>query len=172
MKWLLIVPGCLIALVAVVALIGAMLPRHHVASRQVHFKRPATVVFGIISDFAAAPSWRPDVKSVEMLPLRDGKVVFRESGQNGALVMLVEQSTPPSRLVNRIVDNSAFGGTWTFELTPEAGGCRLAITERGEVYNPLFRVLGRFFFSPTATMERYLVALGAKIGEQVTPQPT
>jgi hypothetical protein len=156
----------------VIAVVGAMLPKGHVASRQAHFKRPATVVFGIISDFAAAPSWRPDVKSVEILPSRDGKVVFRESGKNGVLMMQLEESTPPSRLVNRIVDNSAFGGTWTFELSPEADGCRLDITERGEVYNPFFRVLGRFFFSPTATMERYLVALGAKLGEQITPQAT
>jgi hypothetical protein len=172
MKWLLIIPGCLLALVAVAALVGAMLPKGHVAARRAHLRQPADVVFSVISDFASAPSWRTDVKKVEMLPVRDGKIVYRESGKNGDLVMQVDESLPPTRLVSRIVDNTAFSGTWTYELSPESGGCRLAITERGEVYNPIFRLLGRIFFSPTETMEQYLVALGSKFGESVSPQPT
>jgi len=47
----------------------------------------------------------------------------------------------------------------------------VAITERGEVYHPIFRVLSRFFFSPTASIERYLTALGEKLGERTTPEP-
>jgi hypothetical protein len=170
MKWLLIIPGCLVALIAVAALIGAMLPKGHVAARQARLRQPADVVFRIVSDFASGPTWRPGVKKVEVLPPRDGKAVYREWGENGALVMQVDESAPPTRLVSRIVDNGAFGGTWTYELTPEGEGCRLTITERGEVYNPLFRLLGRLFFSPTAPMEKYLIALGLKLGEQVTPQ--
>jgi hypothetical protein len=172
MKWLLIIPGCLAALIALAALIGAMLPKGHIAARQAHLRQPADVVFRVISDFVSAPTWRPGVKKVEVLAPRDGKSLYREWGENGALVMQVEESAPPNRLVSRIVDNPAFGGTWTFELTPEGDGCRLAVTERGEVYNPLFRLLGRLFFSPTATMEKYLIALGTKLGEQVTPQAT
>ena len=83
--------------------------------------------------------------------------------------MMIITSDPPHRLVSQIVDNKSFGGTWTYEITPTAGGCEFTITERGEIYNPIFRVFARFVFSYTATMETYLKQLGAKFGEDVEP---
>ena len=62
-----------------------------------------------------------------------------------------------AELVTRIADTGlAFGGSWTFALQPAASGTRLSITENGEVYNPLFRVMSRFVFGHTATIDRYL----------------
>ena len=75
---------------------------------------------------------------------------------------IVEQA-PPSRLVTRVADGLPYGGTWTFELAPEGGGTRLTITEHGEVYNPIFRVLARFVFGHAATMEAYLEDLAARL---------
>ena len=60
----------------------------------------------------------------------------------------------------RIADpDLPFGGTWTYELKPDGGGTQLVITERGEVYNPIFRFMSRFVFSHTATMERFVASL-------------
>ncbi len=170
MTWLLIALGSIPLLIAMLALVGAFLPKGHVASRKARFRQSPDAVFRVITDFASAPSWRSGVAGVEMLPPRDGKPSFREKGRNGSTTYVVDESTAPKRLVTRIVDNSAFGGTWTFELTPEPAGCHLAITERGEVYNPIFRVLGRLFFSQTATMEAYLRSLGQKLGEDGVPE--
>jgi hypothetical protein len=76
---------------------------------------------------------------------------------------IVEQA-PPHRLVSRVADPGLpYGGTWTFELAPEGGGTRLTITERGEVHNPVFRVLARFVFGYAATMEAYLEDLAARL---------
>jgi hypothetical protein len=161
--------GIVATVVAIVVVVGWFLPKDHVAARRVHFHQPVDAVFAVITDFAAGASWRP-LKSVELLPPRAGKPSFREEGAHGALTYLVEELAPPRKLVTRIVDNAAFGGTWTYELTPEAAGCQLAITERGEVYNPIFRFVGHFFLSQTATIEAYLAALGAKLGESVTPE--
>jgi hypothetical protein len=59
-----------------------------------------------------------------------------------------------------------FGGTWTFEVTPIGdGGSVVRITEDGEVYNPVFRFVSRYFMGYTATIDSYLKALGAKFGE-------
>ena len=41
-------------------------------------------------------------------------------------------------------------------------GTRVSITERGEVYNPIFRFLSRFVFGHTGTMETYLRDLARK----------
>ena len=169
MKWTLVVLGSLVSLVLVIVVVGLILPQSHVASRRARFKRSAASLFPVLTDFGAFPTWRPGVTKVEMLAPREAKTSFRETGTQGALTFVVEEVTPPKRLVTRVVDNSAFGGTWTFELVDQGDDCEVAITERGEVYNPVFRVMSRLFFSQTATLEGYLRALGTKMGEQVEP---
>jgi hypothetical protein len=171
MRWILLLLGCVVLIAGLIVLVGSLLPRSHIASRQAHYHQSMETVFQTIGDFAAAATWRTDIKKVDILPPRDGKETFQEHGKNGPLAMTVEEKAPPHRLVTRIVDQPSFGGTWTYELTPESSGCRLSITERGEVYNPVFRFLGKFFFSYTDTMEQYLIALGNKFGEHVTPEP-
>ena len=57
-----------------------------------------------------------------------------------------------------------FGGTWTYELTPTAGGTSLRITEDGEVYNPVFRFMSRFVFTHHATIDTYLTDMGKRLG--------
>jgi hypothetical protein len=52
-----------------------------------------------------------------------------------------------------------FGGTWTYELEPVAGGTSVTLTEDGEVYNPLFRVMQKLFFSPYRTIDTFLANL-------------
>ncbi|PYP70520.1 MAG: hypothetical protein DMD41_14750, partial [Gemmatimonadetes bacterium] len=77
-------------------------------------------------------------------------------------------AVPPRRLVRRIADPKLpFGGTWTWEITAAPGGSTLTITEDGEIYNPIFRFVARFILGYTGTMESYLKALAARLGEQV-----
>jgi uncharacterized protein YndB with AHSA1/START domain len=97
--------------------------------------------------------------------------VFREHQGNEAVTYRVEKIDAPRVLVTRIADtNLPWGGSWTYELTPAGEGTLLTITERGEVYNPIFRFMSRFVFSHTATIDTYLRALGAKLGEATTPE--
>ena len=81
-------------------------------------------------------------------------------GGDGTIAFEAQESEPPRRLVTRITDKTLpFGGAWTFTLQPVDGGTKLTITENGEVYNPLFRVMSRFVFGHTATIDRYLTDL-------------
>jgi hypothetical protein len=48
-----------------------------------------------------------------------------------------------------------FGGAWTLEVKPVAAGTELTITEDGEIYNPIFRVLSKVVFSPYWTIDTY-----------------
>jgi uncharacterized protein YndB with AHSA1/START domain len=170
LKWILLPLGTLVALLVIVTVVGWFLPKAHVASRSAIYRRPPAVVFDAISDVGAGAAWRPDVTRVEMLPPIDGHVRFREIGRSGRVVMQVERVTRPTTMVTRIADPSQpFGGTWTFELAPADHGTRLTITERGEVYNVIFRAVGRFVIGHTATIDAYLKALGNKFGEVVTP---
>lgn len=167
MKYALIVLAVLIALVLIVLAVGAMLPVKHIASRQVTLRQPAAKVFALINDPSAFPSWRSKLKTVEMLPERNGHRVFRETGGDGAILYEVDTVIPNERLVTRIADPSLpFGGKWTYELVPSGESTTLRITEDGEVYNPLFRFVSRFIIGHHATLDRYLRDVARRFGEE------
>ena len=169
MRWLLIVGSVVAALIAIVVIGGMMLPQSHVATRSVSLDAAPDVVWATITDVAAFPSWRPGVTATEVLPQRDGHFAWLETSGSDAITFERVESDPPRRMVSRIAPGLPFGGDWIFELTPDDRGTRLTITERGEVYNPVFRFMSRFIFGHTKTMDDYLRALGKKHGQEVTP---
>jgi len=168
MRWILLIVAALAALVAIVVVVGALLPQNHVAARRVRLSAPPDRVFAVISDVGATASWRKDISSIDMLPAEGGNTMFREQQRGGdAVTYRVEALEPPRRMLVRIADTGLpFGGTWTYEVAPaSSGGSEVTITERGEVYNPVFRFMSRFVFSHYATIDGYLRALGTKLGE-------
>ena len=129
--------GALAALVLALFGYGKTLPVAHVASRSKRIPARPTIVWGLINDPVATKGWAGDTKTE-----------------------VVEQDEP-RLLVTKIVGESAYGGTWTFEIAPEGhDASTVTITERGEVYNPAFRVLSRYVFGQTRSIESYLVKLG------------
>jgi Polyketide cyclase / dehydrase and lipid transport len=172
MKIIVLVLAALAGLILLMALIGAGLPRAHQATRTALLHRPPSEVYAVIRDFAAMPSWRSSLPGVEILPPRDGHACFREISRHRPITYIVLEDKAPEKLVTQIADaNLPFGGTWTYQISPEANGSRVRITERGEVKNTLFRFLARFVFGYTGTMEAYLRDLGKKFGEPVAPAP-
>ena len=171
MRWILIAVVVLGALVSIVAGVGALLPKGHVASRTARLRQPAEAVWSAITDYAGAPSWRTELARVERLPDRNGHEVWSEVSKRGEVMPLETlESVPPRRLVRKIADPKLpFGGAWTIEITPSDSGSDLRITENGEVYNPIFRFISRFVIGHTATIDGYLKALGKRFGEEIVP---
>lgn len=163
-RWGLSIAGALALIVLVVLVVGYLLPVAHVASRQATLTAPPDRVFAVLTEVTAFPVWRHDVQTVEVLsaePLR-----WRERGANGDITFEVQERLVPTRLVTRIADPTLpFGGTWTFELVPEGTGTRLTVTERGEVYNPVFRFVSRFIIGHAGSIEQYLAALEDRISK-------
>ena len=141
MKWVLRIVVALIAIVGLLALVGYFLPVNHEASRSAEFNKPPQEVFALISDLPNYKQWWPE---------------------NETKVAVVE-SVAPTRFVTKIVDETAFGGTWTIDVAPLTKGSRVTVTERGEVYNVIFRTLSKFVFGHTATMECFLTAAQKKL---------
>jgi hypothetical protein len=171
MKWILIAAGALVVLVVLVALVGSMLPARHHATRKARFRVSPEALYAVL---AGPPDWRTGVKSFGVLPDQDGRKRWWEEDSHRQKVTyeLVEEK-PPTRLVTRIADRGLpFGGAWTFEIAPAAGGgSELRIQEDGEVYNVIFRFLARFFFGYTASIEGYLRDLATKFGEPISIEP-
>jgi hypothetical protein len=131
----------LLAVVGVVALIGYFLPVHHEATRSAEFRKPPAEVFALVSDLKNYQTWWAE----------------------GTVKVAVVESVAPSRFVTKIVDETAFGGTWTIEIAPVANGSRVTVTERGEIYNLIFRTLSRFVFGYTSTIDSFLAAARTKL---------
>ena len=161
-----------LALVAgIVALLGARLPKTHVASRFIVLRKPQQDIYAVVRDFASAPKWRPDVKQVEVEAQPGGPVYFREVGKNGTINYELTEDVPGERMVTRIRDTDlGYSDQWTYTFAPENGGTRVTIREDGEVSNVIFRFMSRYVFGQTATMDGYLDSLSKRFGEQATPQ--
>jgi len=172
MRWVLGTLGVLVAVVLVVYVVGLLLPKSHVASTSARYAASPDAIWTTLTDVSAFPQWRGDVSRVEILPDENGQRGWREFGKQGTVTYRVVEAVPSRRLVSRIADpDLPYGGSWTYELTPADSGTRLTITERGEVYNPIFRFVSRFIMGYTATMNGMLRAIGAKHGETIAPEP-
>lgn len=171
MKWALIALGAVAALLAIVVVVGALLPRDHIAIMQARIAAPPRLVWQSITDPAAFPSWRSDVKSVEMLPPGPAGPSWREHSSSGAITMVVDTAVAPSHLTTRIADkNLPFGGTWNYVIEPQGDSAsEVTIIEKGEVYNPVFRFVSRVVLGNTATIDTYLRALSKRFGPEVRP---
>lgn len=158
-----------IALILIMAVLGLFISKTHTATRRVQYNQPADVVWTAIADFASYPSWRKEITETKRLDDRDGQPVWQEVRARGDVMnMQVVAFDPPRRMVTKVVDNSMFGGTWTWEVEPT--GQRLStitITEDGEIYNPIFRFVARVFMGYRATMDGVHRALAEKFGETI-----
>jgi hypothetical protein len=141
MKWILWTIVALVGFVGALALIGYFMPVGHEASRSADFNKPPDQVFALMSDPATYRQW-----------------------WNGATVKSeVVETVAPSKIVTKVVGETQFGGTWTIDIAPTPNGSRMTITERGEIYNPVFRVLAKNVFGYTSTMEGCLEAAKKKL---------
>jgi hypothetical protein len=141
MKWALRTVVLLVAIAGAIALVGFFLPVAHEASKSAEFNKPPEAVFALLSDINNYGSWW------------DGADVKSE----------VVESVPPARIVTKVVGETQFGGMWTIEIAPIPTGSRVTITERGEIYNVVFRALAKFVFGYTSTMESCLQAAQRKL---------
>lgn len=147
MRWVIGVIGTAIVAIGAIALAGYFLPVGHEASRTAEFSRPPAEVHALVSKLQDYPAWWPEA----------------------ATAVEIVENMPPTRLVTRIVGETAFGGTWTMAIEPTPGGSRLTITERGEIYNPIFRTLARFVFGYTSTMDSCLEAVARELNRSSPP---
>ena len=159
--------GGVLLLAGVMALIGSMLPKAHVASRSILLHRSPQEVYAVVRDFSSAPKWRADVKRMEV----ETPVYFREVGKHGTVNYELVEDVPAQRMVTRIRDTDlGYAGQWTYSFTPESGGTRVTIREDGEVSNVLFRFMSRYVFGQTSTIDSYLTSLAKHFGEEAAPQ--
>ena len=170
-KWILRVTVVVVAAVVALLSAGMLLPRDHVAASAVTLRQRPESVWAVVRDLGGVPRWWPEVATAARVADPAGREVWRQEVGGFPMTFVVTDTAVPLRLVTAIEapPGSAFGGTWSYELTPADGGTRVTVMEAGWIANPLFRVmakLGGFH----RTIDGYLTALGARFGEAVTPE--
>lgn len=175
MTWrrvLLLVGAIVVLAIAVVLVVGALMPRTHVAASSIVLHQPVDTVWAAVRDFERLPDWWKGVSRVERVAGAGGGEVWAQHAPTGTLTIAVESADPPRRLVTRIVADSsaAFGGTWTYELTPTDGGTRVTVTEAGYINNPFFRFVANLLVGLHGTADSYLRGLAGRFGEVVEPE--
>ena len=169
--WLVVLLLALAAGLAVALVAGHRLPAAHVACVRARYRTPPDEVWGTITNLLVAPNWRSKLRQVERLPDHEGKQMWVEVSRRWRLPLEFEVVDPGRTLVTRIVgEDLPFRGSWTYELTPDEGGCLLTITEEAEVHSQTLRFFAHYVFGTHATAARYLRDLGRKLGQKVKPE--
>jgi len=159
-------------LAAVILAIGLALPKNPRAESRVSLETSPEEVWSVIRDPAALVEIWPELKSARQVQGAGGREVWEQNAGGFSMRLIIESSNPPRRLVTRIDadEKAAFGGTWTYTLTPTGNhGTTVSIVEDGYVNNPVFRVM-MSLIGKHRTLDGYLKALADKFDEAVKPE--
>lgn len=168
MKWLAIILGGLIILLALIWIAGSSLPREHRAASRITLRRPVDSVWAVVRDpMALKGVWR-ELTSVSQHTDGQGREVWEEKVGGFDLRLIVAESQPPERLVMNVDSppGASFGGRWVYQLSPTAGGTTVQVAEEGWIGPAPFRLMSKLI-GYHRSVDGYLSALAAKFGEDV-----
>jgi len=176
MKTLLRVVLYLVGILAFLGLaafaIGATMPVDHSVSVTDTVAAPPAKVFAIITDIAAGPTWRKEVKSVNVLPRSNGRDVWVEDMGGGMTMhfLAVTTAVPGANGhgVRKVeLDDPSYGGTWTYEVNPgpTPNTSTLKITEDGYIKPAFYRFMMAYIFGPTKYLKLYMTELQADVAK-------
>lgn len=138
--------------------LGAREPLDHTVAAERVLPVPLDSVWARLHDFAAYPSWRPELDLVKVEPAGGDTLVYREfiRGREG-MAFRVEQRLAPRRLVVRnISEKLPMAQLWEYELAAEPGGTRVLLRETGTVNSVSLRFYFRYINSHTESVESRL----------------
>ncbi len=174
MKWFFIVPVAVLFFgILFLVVLGLFQPIKHSVKRSMYLRQKPETVFSLLDNAAELPKWSSAIAKVEPLPDENGKKVARFTLKWGNRQMIMKQLEchAPTRLVSQMSQESGpVLGTWTYEITPEKEGCRISLTEDGELKNPTFRAVTKLRGSD-ATINQTLNDLAKRFGESAEIAP-
>jgi hypothetical protein len=149
--------------VVVVYIDGVTLPVNHSTTVIQTIAAPPERVFAQIANVAAGASWRPEVKTVTLLPPDQGRDRWVEDlGHGQTMTFLATRTDTPAagfaqRDVLLDVPGATYGGTWTYRLSPGPTPCTttLSITEAGFINPPFYRFMMHHIFGMDRNINAY-----------------
>lgn len=171
MKRMTIIVGILVGLVALAWVAGSLLPREHRATSRITLSQSPDTVWAVVRNPAALKDTWADLTEARRSVDNASREVWDEKVSGFDMRLIVEEDTPPSRLVTRIdaAPDAVFGGRWVYQLEPSGAGSTVTVTEEGWVGNPLYRLMSKLG-GQHRSIDGYLTALGKHFGQTVKPE--
>jgi hypothetical protein len=157
MRILIFILATLALLVAIVLLIGWLLPATREGRAETTIDAAPDLVLAVIADVEAQPEWR-DVGAVTRTETGWFEVTAR-----GKRIDFVTEEMTSERIRLHFTSDAGYSGEWQAVLQPVAGGTRISVVERAEVPSPLGRIVARLIFDPTEFATAYLASLKARV---------
>jgi len=144
---------------------GARMPSTHSTSVSGVVQAPQEKVFALIANVKNGDTWRPEVKSVTTLDPDHGRDHWVEhlAYHQYMTFLAVETVAPNLRRVKLDDPKAAYGGTWTYELSPgpTVASTTVKITEDGYINPPIYRFMMARVMGPTKNLDTYMKDLQA-----------
>jgi hypothetical protein len=157
----------------VVYAIGSTYPVDHTVAVTGTINAKPAAVYDRIADVASGAAWRPEVKSVTVLPPDAGRDHWTEYlGYGDSMTYLATRSQQPAaptfqgrRDVTIDMPGASYGGAWDYRISPgpEANTTRLTITETGVIHPPIYRFMMHRVFGMSMNLDRYMSDLQAAV---------
>lgn len=156
----------IVGIVAVLFIIGLILPEGRKVTRQIHYNATPETVYNIITNNEDY-SYRSDLEKIVVIEKKDDFETWREISKSGnVLTFKTTRKTPFSRYEFDIVSEGRFTGHWIGELEEtKTGGTLFTSTEIIKIKNPFLKTLSYLFFDIGKYMEIYQNDLEAKLEE-------
>jgi Polyketide cyclase / dehydrase and lipid transport len=160
----LIVFSMLCAFLIVVLAYGYSLPVEHKTTMQRHYDKKADELWDIIVDYRKYSQWRQNVYEVNEMPAKGVYEAWKEVDANGRSVAFeIVGYLPGVQMIIEMTDTTLpYGGSWTFDLLPDATGTVVKITENGKIDNLVLRVIAHLVTGYTSSMNAWLNSLDNK----------
>jgi hypothetical protein len=152
-----------VALIAIVLIIGLFLPKERTFTKTAVLNSDVTKVFNLVTDFKNQTTWRNDVK--EIIGIDEN--TWTEVPKKGtAITFKVKQKIENEIFEIEIIEPKNFNGYWvgTFKQTKE-NQTAIEFKEVVTISNPFFRTISYFFVDLDKTMDLYLQNLKQKLDE-------
>ncbi|GIX06643.1 MAG: polyketide cyclase [Candidatus Poribacteria bacterium] len=177
-RWSLYVLAGVVGVFALMALIGALLPREYQAEGSTEVPAPPEAVEAALLNVQDYPSWRPWVRSIASFEeIRAGEIVkklrWTEVAQSGERISFALMEHVPRRrlVVEMVSEDLGYGGVWTYQLEPSERGTRIRVTEAGHISNLLMRFFFHVFLGKEDGVKLILRAFQVRFPEVAAPVP-
>lgn len=160
---LLYILGSIIVLVVLIGIIGLLMPKQRIESRQSVYEAKPSVVYYIITDNRDW-TYRSDLKGLKILESKNGIEVWDEIAKDSNTIRFKTREKIPYTFYSFDMSSKIMTGYWTAELKEtEEGNTLFIATEYVRIKNPFAKVLSYLFFDLGKFMENYQNDLRKKI---------
>ena len=145
MLWAVII---IVALISLPVIIGFLMPVRYEGRTVVEYDRSVQDAWDALQNVEAHPMTGAMMKSVETLPLDEGRPSWKEDMGRGEVITVTTTVYEPPHHMIREMSSAAVNMTsrWEYALEPAGQGSRVTLSgvtdiERGTWHTPIFRVL-------------------------------